>query len=132
MSGAVGDVFLIGLQQGITGSALLFPYDLNGHMYATAPAFLSADEPGGKKRGPAHFKEFYKWEHGYYERGNSPRKFLLSALGKIYDYWYFYIGIILTPAFFTGMWALRRDFKLFFAGGVFYVGFAFETWSFPH
>ena len=129
---AIGGAAMLAYNKAATDDPLLSPYELNRAMYATAPAFLSATIPSGEKLGPPYFREFYKWERNFYDRRNNPRMFLLSALGKIYDSWYFYVGFIVTPAFLAGIWALRREYEFFFVGAVFYLGYAFETWNFPH
>ena len=129
---AIGGTFMMAYNKAATGDPLTSAYGLNRAMYATAPAFMSASVPSGEKLGPPYFREFYQWERNFYDRRNNPKMFLLSALGKVYDSWYFYVGLILTPAFLAGIWALRRDYELFFVGAFFYVGYAFETWNFPH
>lgn len=126
-----GAAFLLQYNVATTGNALKTPYELNRATYAAAPAFLTAAPLASLKQGPAHFQKYFSIEAQGYQARYSPLQLLRSVLAKLFYSWNFYIGAILSTAFFCGLWACRRDAFLWGGSAFFFVGYFLETWNFP-
>jgi hypothetical protein len=127
-----GAAMLLVYNQATTGQAGKTPYALNRETYSSAPAFLVSPPVASAQRGPAYFRDFYAAEAKPYERKDSVRGWVAGVAGKLYHTWNFYLGPLLTLPFLVGLWRTRQD--AFVVGGiaVFAVGYALETWNFPH
>lgn len=126
-----GAAFLLQHNVATTGHALKTPYELNRETYAIAPAFLSAPPVASLNQGPAYFRNYFVIEAQGYQARHSPLQLLRSVLAKLFYSWNFYIGAILSTAFFCGLWACRRDAFLWGGTAFFFAGYFFETWNFP-
>ena len=129
---AAGGALMLAYNEAATGDPLKAPYSLNREMYAITPAFLISPRIEGLKRGPEHFRAFYEWEDIPYQRRDSALELSSGVLAKTYYSFNFYVGPILMLAFIAGLWAGRRDYVLIATLGIFYAGFVFQTWNFPH
>lgn len=127
----VGAAFMLQYNAATTGNALKTPYELNRETYAAAPAFLTALPVASLNQGPAYFRNYFSIEAQGYQVRNSPVQLLRSVLAKLFYSWNFYIGAILSTAFFCGLWACRREAFLCGATGFFFAGYFLETWNFP-
>ena len=130
MVGAGGTV-LLEYNHATTGDRFKAAYQLNRETYAMAPAFLISPPLKSLNQGPAHFKNYFVEEATNYRYRESPVLWLRSGLAKVFHTWNFYVGAILSIAFFTGLWTARRDYFLVGAPVFFFVGYLLETWNFP-
>ena len=126
-----GGAFLLQYNLATTGDRLKAAYELNRETYAIAPAFLISPPLKSLNQGPAHFKNYFIEEANNYRYRDSPLSLLRSALAKIFHTWNFYVGAILSIAFFSGLWASRREYFLWGAPVFFFAGYLLETWNFP-
>lgn len=129
---ALGGGSVLAYNQATTGDPLTAAYDLNRQTYAITPAFLTASRPEGLQRGPAYFREFYKWEDIPYARRVAPSQIVRGVVAKFYYSLNFYVGILLAAPFLAGLWAARKEYVLIGTLAAFFAGFCFATWNFPH
>lgn len=126
-----GAAFMLQYNAATTGNALKTPYELNRATYAAVPAFLTALPVASLNQGPTYFQNYFSLEGQSYQARQSPMQLLRSMLAKLFYSWNFYIGAILSTAFFCGLWACRRNAFLCGATGFFFAGYFLETWNFP-
>ena len=126
-----GGAFLLQYNLATTGNLFKAAYELNRETYAIAPAFLTSAPLKSLNQGPAHFKNYFIEEANNYRYRESPVLWLRSGLGKVFHTWNFYIGAILSIAFFAGLWSARREYFLWGAPVFFFAGYLLETWNFP-
>ena len=126
-----GGAFLLQYNLATTGDRFKAPYDLNRDTYAIAPAFLISPPVKSLNQGPAHFRKYFVEEASRYRFRDSPILWLRSGLAKVFHTWNFYVGAILSIAFFAGLWTARREYFLWGAPVFFFAGYVLETWNFP-
>ena len=126
-----GGAFLLQYNLATTGDRFKAAYELNRETYAMVPAFLISPPLKSLNQGPAHFKNYFVEEATNYRYRDSPVLWLRSALAKIFHTWNFYVGAILSLAFFVGLWTARREYFLLGAPVFFFAGYLLETWNFP-
>ena len=126
-----GGAFLLQYNLATTGNLFKAAYELNRETYAIAPAFLTSAPLKSLNQGPAHFKNYFIEEANNYRYRESPVLWLRSGLGKVFHTWNFYIGAILSIAFFAGLWSARREYFLWGTPVFFFAGYLLETWNFP-
>jgi hypothetical protein len=118
----------------VTGNAFRMTYQVNRDTYATAPYFIWQTP----RHEPAYhhvvMRDFYRWELSEFERNRTPVGFLERAIGKIFSWWQFYLGPLLTVPLLAIAGLLRqRKMRLpLLICGVMAVGFAVQTWTLPH
>lgn len=128
---SAGSAFLLYHDMATTGNAFKTPYALNRETYASAPAFLTSPPIPSLNQGPAYFKRYFSIEASNYQYRYSAAQVLRSVLAKLFYSWNFYVGAILTIAFFCGLWGSRRDTFLYGGAAFFFAGYFLETWNFP-
>ena len=126
-----GGAFLLKYNLATTHNQFKAAYELNRETYAIAPAFLTSPPLKSLNQGPAHFKNYFIEEANNYRYREAPILWLRSGLGKIFHTWNFYVGAILSIAFFAGLWSARREYFLWGAPVFFFGGYFLETWNFP-
>ena len=126
-----GGAVLLEYNHATTGDRFKVAYQLNRETYAMVPAFLISPPLKSLHQGPAYFKNYFIEEATNYRYRDSPVLWLRSGLAKVFHTWNFYIGAILSIAFFTGLWTARRDYFLVGAPVFFFAGYLLETWNFP-
>ena len=129
---SIGAAALLEYNRATTGDPWKDPYTLNRETYATTPPFLIADEFESQQRGPPHFRAFYEEEGEDYARRAEPKAIAKGLAAKVVYTWNFFIGILWTPLFIAGLWVERRSPILLLSLSIFFTGYAFETWNFPH
>ena len=126
-----GGAFLLQYNLATTGNRFKAAYELNRETYAIAPAFLISPPLKSLHQGPAYFKNYFVEEATSYGSRDSLLSLLRSGLAKIFHTWNFYVGAILSVAFFAGLWTARREYFLWGAPVFFFAGYLLETWNFP-
>ena len=118
----------------VTGSPFRMTYEVNRATYAMAPYFLWETPRPEPKYHHAVMRSFYEWELGRFERDRTPLGALKSAWAKFRLNWAFYLSPLLTIPLLAFPWAMHdRKMQLPLAvGGVFLIGLAVQTWTFPH
>lgn len=129
---ALGGAALLAHNRATTGDALTAPYDLNRQAYAITPAFLTQPRIEGEQRGPAYFRKVFEAEDASYARRSSAGQLAIGVAAKLFYNWNFYLGLLLTAPFIAGLWAARTDYMLTGTAALFFAGYAFQTWNFPH
>jgi hypothetical protein len=117
-----------------SGNPFLLPYSLYRNTLTMAPHFIwqsPRPEPIYHHR---VLHDFYTgWEMNTYAdaRANRPPH---DLLGKVKQYWRFYLGPFLTIPFVTlpWLWKRRRTRFLLLTGVLFFLGLAVEVWKAPH
>ncbi|MDB5886304.1 MAG: putative rane protein [Polaromonas sp.] len=126
-----GGALLLQYNQATTGDRFKAAYELNRQTYASAPAFLISPPLKSLNQGPEYFRNYFEVEGSKYRYRESPVLWLRSALPKVFYTWNFYIGAILSVAFFAGVWSVRRNYFLWGTPVFFFAGYFLETWNFP-
>lgn len=126
-----GGAILLQYNLATTGDRFKAAYELNRETYAIAPAFLFSPPLKSLNQGPAYFKNYFVEEATSYRHRESPILWLRSGLAKIFHTWNFYVGAILSIAFFAGLWTARREYFLWGTPVFFFAGYFLETWNFP-
>src|SRR6266852_453363 len=118
----------------VTGSPFRMTYQVNRGPYATAPYFLWQSPRPEPVYHHAVIRDFYRWElrrfEGYRTLGGAASR----TWDKLAGSWKFYCGPLLTIPLLAFPWILHDRKMRFpiFAGAVFVVGLAGETWTMPH
>jgi hypothetical protein len=118
----------------VTGDPLRMTYEVNRETYATAPYFIwQAPRPEPAYRHVV-MRDFYRWELSEFERNRTFTGYLSRAADKLISWWQFYLGPLLTLPLLALPWVLRQP-KMRLPVTIcaaMIVGFAIQTWTFPH
>ena len=118
----------------VTGSPFRMTYQVNRATYATAPYFIwqtPLPEPVYRHR---VMRDYYRWERDEFERNRTFSGYLARAADKLFSWWQFYLGPLLTlPLLAFPNVICQRKMRLpFFICVAMVAGFAVQTWTLPH
>jgi hypothetical protein len=120
----------------VTGSPLVFPYQVHLAQYVVTPPFLWQPlRPDPPAYTDARLRNFHLFEESIsYERAHSLHGFLHSALARLEITDAFYLGPVLTLPFIMLPWMVRdgRIRPLLWVGAAMLVGLMCESWFLPH
>jgi hypothetical protein len=118
----------------VTGDPLRLAYQVNRQTYATAPYFLwQTPRPAPVYRHEV-MRSLYDWELGEFERFKTLGGYVSGVGWKIKSWWQFYLGPLLTvPLLALPLVVRERKMRLplLICVGM-AIGFAVQTWTFPH
>jgi hypothetical protein len=118
----------------VTGSPFVMTYQVNRGQYATAPYFIWQTPRPEPTYHHVVMRDYYRWELGEFERNRTWKGYLQRGAGKLLGWWQFYLGPLLTVPLLAFPWVVR-DPKMrlpLMISGALVVGFAVQTWTFPH
>ncbi len=119
----------------VYGSATTMPYTVHRHTYGAAQVFILQPPPSPVTYRHPEMQEFYAvWERGIYDSARTWSGFLLNSVGKLYAWWSFFIGPVLTLPLLACFATLRsrRSRTLLFLIAVAAVASAQITFFQPH
>lgn len=118
----------------LTGDAFRTTYRVNRDTYSMAPYFIwQAPRPAPEYHN-ATMQDFYWAELRQFERNRTLPGYLLRSADKIFSWWQFYLGPLLTLPL-LALPAVIRQRKMhlpLLICGFMFAGFAVETWTMPH
>jgi len=82
----------------------------------------------------AVMRDFYRWELGEFEKNFTLPGYLWRAIKKLFEWWQFYLGPLLTVPFLAFPRVVRQKKMLLLVAicAAMAVGFAMQTWTLPH
>jgi hypothetical protein len=118
----------------VTGSPFVMAYQVNRGQYAMAPYFIWQTPRPEPVYHHAVMRDYYRWELGEFERNRTLKGYVERGADKVWGWWQFYLGPLLTVPALALPWAVRsRKMRLpLVACGAMAAGFAVQTWTFPH
>ena len=118
----------------VTGNPFRMTYQVNRDTYATAPYFLWQTPRPEPVYRHAVMRDFYRWELQQFEESITPMGYFRRAGQKLYSWWAFYVGPLLTLPLFAFA-SLARHGKMRLAIAILtamLIGFSVQTWTLPH
>jgi hypothetical protein len=118
----------------VTGDPFRMTYQVNRETYATAPYFIWQTPRPEPSYHHAVMRDFYRWELSEYQRNRTFGGYLQRATDKLYTWWQFYLGPLLTVPLLAFPYVLRQKrmrLPITICAAMF-AGFAVQTWSLPH
>jgi len=118
----------------VTGSPVVMTYEVNRGQYATAPYFIWQTPRTEPEYHHAVMRDYYRWELIEFERNRTLRGYVERTAEKIASWWQFYLGPLLTVPLLAFPWVVKnRKMRLpILLGATMALGFAVQTWTFPH
>jgi hypothetical protein len=118
----------------VTGNPFRMTYQVNRATYATAPYFLWQTPQPEPVYHHKIMRDFYRWELAHFESNSTFTGYLRNAAEKVYSWWRFYLGPLLTlPLLALPLVVREKKMRLPVAiCAAMIVGFAVQTWSLPH
>ncbi len=118
----------------VTGSAFRLAYQVNRAQYATAPYFIWQTPRPEPEYHHAVIRDYYRWELGEFERNRTFTGYITRAGDKLFNWWQFYLGPLLSIPLLALPWIIhqRRMALPILICAALALGFAVQTWTFPH
>jgi 4-amino-4-deoxy-L-arabinose transferase-like glycosyltransferase len=118
----------------VTGELLHMTYEVNRDTYATAPYFIWQTPRPEPTYHNIAMRKFYRRELSDFERNRTFTGYFGRAAEKLFFWWLFYLGPLLTLPLLASPWVLRQP-KLrlpVMICAAAAVSFAIQTWTLPH
>jgi hypothetical protein len=118
----------------VTGSPFRMTYQVNRETYATAPYFIWQTPRPEPAYHHAVMRDFYRWELSEFQRNRTFNGYLQRGADKLFTWWQFYLGPLLTVPLLAFPRVLRQKrMRLPIAiCAAMFAGFAVQTWSLAH
>jgi hypothetical protein len=118
----------------VTGSPFRMAYQVNRGTYATAPYFIWQTPRPEPVYHDAVMRDFYRHELSEFESNRTLAGYLHRAAGKLFSWWQFYLGPLLTlPLLAFPSIVRQRKMRLpLLICATMAAGFAVQTWTMPH
>jgi hypothetical protein len=118
----------------VTGSPFRMAYQVNRDTYATAPYFIWQTPRPEPVYHHVVVRDFYRWELSEFERNRTLTGYLSRSAEKIFSWWQFYLGALLTlPLLAFPRVVRQRKMRLpLLICAAMAAGFAVQTWTMPH
>ncbi|MFZ0816526.1 MAG: hypothetical protein WAM78_13460 [Candidatus Sulfotelmatobacter sp.] len=118
----------------VTGNPLRMTYEVNRETYATAPYFIWQTPRPEPVYHHVVMRDFYREELSEFETNRTFTGYLSRGAGKLFSWWQFYLGPLLTLPLLALPWVLRQPKMrlLVMICAAMVVGFAIQTWTLPH
>lgn len=118
----------------VTGSPFVMAYQVNRMQYASAPYFIWQKLRPDPLYRDAIMRDYYRWEGREFQRNLTVKGYFQRGVEKAVYWWQFYLGPLLTVPMLALPWIIRqRKMRLPLAiCGAMIIGFAVQTWTFPH
>ena len=118
----------------VTGKFFRMGYQVNRDTYAMAPYFLWQTARPEPVYHHAVMRDFYRWELGEFEKNFTLPGYLWRGIKKLFEWWQFYLGPLLTVPFLAFPRVVRQKKMLLLVAicAAMAVGFAMQTWTLPH
>ena len=118
----------------VTGSPFVMTYQVNRSQYAMAPYFIWQTPRLEPVYHHAVMRDYYWWELAEFHRNRTLQGYVERGADKIWGWWQFYLGPLLTVPLLALPWLVRsRNMRLpILLCGAMMAGFAVQTWTFPH
>jgi hypothetical protein len=118
----------------VTGSPIVMTYQVNRGQYATAPYFIWQTPRPEPLYHHVVMRDYYRWELREFERNLTLKGYVARAADKVESWWQFYLGPLLTLPLLALPWMVgqRKLILPLVLCGAILIGFAVQTWTFPH
>jgi hypothetical protein len=118
----------------VTGSPFRMAYQVNYTTYGRAPYFLWQTPPPEPAYRHKVMRDFYRLDFSEFEKQLTVSGYLRSTSERIYSWWQFYLGPLLTLPLLALPFVIRRK-KMRLPVAICittFAGFAVQTWNSPH
>jgi hypothetical protein len=118
----------------VTGDPFRMTYEVNRATYATLPYFIWQKPRPAPVYHHDVMRDFYRQELGESEEDLTLDGYLRQAVNKVFEWWQFYLGPLLTMPLLALPWVIRQRKMLLpdTICAVMAAGFAVQTWTLPH
>jgi hypothetical protein len=118
----------------VTGSPFVMAYQVNRAQYASAPYFIWQKLRPDPLYHDEIMRDYYRWEGREFQRNRTLKGYVERGVEKVVYWWQFYLGPLLTLPMLALPWIIRqRKMRLPIAiCAAMIIGFAVQTWTFPH